>query len=850
MYNKKIVVLIVSLVLVSVLIFTAFAVIRGDVNSDGIYDTKDVVSLMGKLKNGTATNHTAYDLNNDGTVDKNDATVIQNYYLGLTNTIDDYNAPTGVKVGLVAIDNVNRVNFGTLYNNIGEYTVSTKANKDVGVMFFPWLGSQGDQISDVTEVLRANNWPANQAVTNDINHIAWSGGGSGYASAPYQFWGKPIWGYYYQKDTWVIRRQIEMLIMAGVDFLVVDYTNGYPYDNLLDYTNSGPSITNHGALWVLKHENHSQMLIPLLEVLLEYQNNGWNVPKITFNCHDAVAGVYTGYAGRSMAEYLYYMLYENNTQLWLYNDATGNEYNAGSIKDRYKSLWYYAPGTTKPMMIFNSSGGGTLTTTVKNYFYQKETVWPTEVTTRSTAKTNGFPWIDWHRQQLLYSGGSPSTSVVNVSIAQNGNSKGSAYSLSAMAFYGDKGQTSGSGSNRYPRYSWGRSYHDDGGNSNGVYSQYTTTTTSATWYNGAGKWDFESNPESAKYGLNFQEEWERAILMNPTMINVTSWNEWIAGRSLLPAAIKTNGINMIDDCTQEYSRDAEPMADDFVDGTKNPLSHEDNYYLQIMENIRRYKQVDNNNLITLYKKAVDIYAANTAEQWNDVGFAFGDFDNNTAYHSFRQMDVMSPTNAANLLIKGKIDDVIYEFPRTYHPEYPAGYYQDFSGRNEIVESRVTFDSQNVYFYVKTLKPITAYSSGDNWMNLLIGTDLAYTNRFTSIASTSNTMKFNFLNNPQNSFMGFNFIINRSPNTTDRTTTISKWNGTDYVQQSAGIKYNVTGNIMQVEIPRAVLGFSEADKIKLSFKWADNITEPLRRQSYYTTGDTAPIGSLGYYMEEQ
>ena len=34
------------------------------------------------------------------------------------------------------------------------------------------------------------------------------------------FWGKPLWGYYDSADEWVIRRQIELLMLAGVDFIV------------------------------------------------------------------------------------------------------------------------------------------------------------------------------------------------------------------------------------------------------------------------------------------------------------------------------------------------------------------------------------------------------------------------------------------------------------------------------------------------------------------------------------------------------------------------------------------------------------------------------------------------------
>ena len=42
--------------------------------------------------------------------------------------------------------------------------------------------------------------------------------------APF-FWGEPLYGFYYATDEWVIRRHVEMLTLADVDFLIIDTTN-------------------------------------------------------------------------------------------------------------------------------------------------------------------------------------------------------------------------------------------------------------------------------------------------------------------------------------------------------------------------------------------------------------------------------------------------------------------------------------------------------------------------------------------------------------------------------------------------------------------------------------------------
>ncbi len=48
------------------------------------------------------------------------------------------------------------------------------------------------------------------------------------------FWGKPLWGYYDSADEWVIRRQIELLMLAGVDFIVFDTTNARTYPQVYE----------------------------------------------------------------------------------------------------------------------------------------------------------------------------------------------------------------------------------------------------------------------------------------------------------------------------------------------------------------------------------------------------------------------------------------------------------------------------------------------------------------------------------------------------------------------------------------------------------------------------------------
>lgn len=85
-----------------------------------------------------------------------------------------------------------------------------------------------------------------------------------------------------------------------------------------------------------------------------------------------------------------------------------------------------------------------------------------------------------------------------------------------------------------------------------------------------------SEAGAVNYGYNFQEQWNRALEINPEFIFITGWNEWIAGRAELWGK-QTNAFP--DEFDQEGSRDIEMM--------KN--GHGDDYYYQMVNNIRRFK---------------------------------------------------------------------------------------------------------------------------------------------------------------------------------------------------------------------------------------------------------------------
>ena len=90
--------------------------------------------------------------------------------------------------------------------------------------------------------------------------------------------------------------------------------------------------------------------------------------------------------------------------------------------------------------------------------------------------------------------------------------------------------------------------------------------------------------EGYLYGWNFQEQWDRAIGMDPELIFVTGWNEYIAGMWLPKDNWTGDPFSFVDQYNWNCSRDIEP--------NKGWGDKGDVYYLQLVDNVRRFKGMD------------------------------------------------------------------------------------------------------------------------------------------------------------------------------------------------------------------------------------------------------------------
>ncbi|MBQ7638591.1 MAG: hypothetical protein IJS90_06805 [Clostridia bacterium] len=344
----------------------------------------------------------------------------------------------------------------------------------VGIFYFVCNSSHSDKPPvDVSRVIAEDPTAA-----TDMDHPAWRGGA---------YWGEPLFGYYMTEDEWVIRKHIEMLGFADVDFLVFDTTN-----RVIFY----------------------DQVTKIMSLLEEYIDAGFPVPKVVF---------YTNTESGDTVNELYDRIYS---------------------KGLYEKTWFCLDG--KPLIIDKPEE---CREDAREFFTHRLSQWPFE-----EQKENGFPWMEFIRPQRVYRKKDGTPEVVNVSVAQHPNC-----AHSDSAFFGEEG-------------AWGRSYHN-------------------------GRMDIREN--AVQYGFNFAEQWEYALKTDPEIVFVTGWNEWTAGqwrwdrRSPFTYTVKNDegeftfyreGIQemravMCDCCSLEYSRDIEPMKGGYFD----------NYYMQLIEYIRRYK---------------------------------------------------------------------------------------------------------------------------------------------------------------------------------------------------------------------------------------------------------------------
>lgn len=283
-------------------------------------------------------------------------------------------------------------------------------------------------------------------------------------------------------------------------------------------------------------------------------------------------------------------------------------------------------------------------------------------------------------------------------------------------------------------------------------------------------------PGSVNQGYNFEEQWQRAFKLNPPFVMITGWNEWTAGRFSAPG----KPVVFVDQFDEEFSRDIEPQKG----------GHGDNYYYQMVANIRRYKGAPP---LPEPSPATSIKLDGTFQQWQSIKPEFRPSAEESAPRNFTGVGGLHYTNK--------------------------------TVRNDFVSFKVARDAQNVYFYVQTHDPVTP-NSGPNWMWLLIDAD----------------------QNNATGWAGYDYIVNRTIDKKGHTWLEKSVGGWHWVKV-APVTLQVVGGQMQISIPRTALGItSDQHETKIDFKWADNLQHPGEILDFYLDGEVAPEGRFNFRYE--
>ena len=187
---------------------------------------------------------------------------------------------------------------------------------------------------------------------------------------------------------------------------------------------------------------------------------------------------------------------------------------------------------------------------------------------------------------------------------------------------------------------------------------------------------YDSRENAVYYGACFAQQWEQAIAVDPKIVFVTGWNEWVAMKISYWAAGYNNVF--VDQYKDEYSRDCEP--------SNGPLK--DYYYMQLVSYIRQYKGTEAIEQAT-WEKLIDVNGG--FGQWANVGPTYVDY-------------VGLPDRDFNG----------YRDPQTGAPLH----YTNTTGRNDIYDCKVARDYENIYFMVRTVDELTPCTDPD-WMHLYI-----------------------------------------------------------------------------------------------------------------------------------
>jgi hypothetical protein len=285
---------------------------------------------------------------------------------------------------------------------------------------------------------------------------------------------------------------------------------------------------------------------------------------------------------------------------------------------------------------------------------------------------------------------------------------------------------------------------------------------------------FDEKPDAHLYGYNFEEQWSRVFELDPELVFVTGWNEWVAGRFQ-----NWQGTDNAfpDQFCDEYSRDIEPVKG----------SHGDNYYYQLVANIRKFKGAEKPP-VAKQSRSIDIDG--DFADWSSAGCVYYDHKGDTLSRNHRGY-------GSSLL------------------------YRNDSGRNDFVSLKAAFSENNLFFYACCADNIKRPANSGR-MLLFIDID----------------------RDKSTGWQGYDYLINSSQTAGGKASIEKNVDGKWSWIAAGGADFATGGKEIEIGIPRAVICGEDAS-IDIEFKWADNIKGNGDVMDFYISGDTAPSARFNY-----
>jgi hypothetical protein len=612
------------------------------------------------------------------------------------------------------------------YDEVG--SVKQDQRRVVGIFYITW---HSDNLANMKSPYSAD---VTKILAKDptarlnANHPLWSEGS--------YHWGEPEMGYFLSRDEYVIRKDMSMLADAGVDVLVMDVTNAVRY-------------------W-----------------------DEWNAVFSTMQRMKA--------EGNKVPQFCFWAF--NGPVITVVQDLYDRIYKT----EKYKDLWFYWDG--KPLLLYNNipsvdaNGQGikhpnphyeAAAKTDRNHphygdpdyteeFYNDYTK---EVKNYFTLRNMWWGYYEWAGKRFI-------GTEDNWSFGYDlGNDSVKAMDpMNLVSLHNGKREEAAVTPAQHPSSLIGKSWTREHGEPE--LNEYDLPVEAyIPWL---GK--IVKNPEG--YGIYFQDRWDEALKANPQFLYINDWNEWTAGKYppldgvSFPFMRRKSKYFFVDQYNAEFNRCIQPMKNGYTD----------NYYMQMAQNIRRYKgirpvpELNGLNKIKINGDFAD---------WNRIRIEYRD-------------------------TKGDV------FHRDYKG-YGGLHYINNSGRNDILTSKVAVDKNNIYFYAETGQPLTPYTD-NNWMLLFIDAD----------------------QNPNTGWYGYDYLINKKVND-EKTTVIMQFNpdntGNPWVEKK-NLNYRSGNKAIELAIPRELLGL-KGNAFQFDFKWCDNPADLKDPISFCTNGDAAPNRRFNY-----